>query len=152
ADRVVDPALIALALTPPDAAYVAAMEPLLDADGVVIARAFLMRELGTELRESFERVCRERRVRAAYAPSVDQTGLRKLVNVCLHCVGCVDDPAARALAVAHYDSADNMTDTFAALVALRDGVSAERDALFARFETRWRDEPLVLDKWFALEA
>ena len=45
-----------------------------------------------------------------------------------------------------------MTDTFAALVALKDGATPERDALFARFEERWRDEPLVLDKWFALEA
>ena len=35
---------------------------------------------------------------------------------------------------------------------MKDGVNAERDALFARFEARWRDEPLVLDKWFALEA
>ncbi|HKP67408.1 MAG TPA: aminopeptidase N C-terminal domain-containing protein, partial [Casimicrobiaceae bacterium] len=53
---------------------------------------------------------------------------------------------------AHFDASDNMTDTFAALAALKDGVNAERDALFSRFEARWRDEPLVLDKWFALEA
>ena len=45
-------------------------------------------------------------------------------------------PAARALAVAHFDAADNMTDTFAALAALKDGVYAERDALFARFEAQ----------------
>ncbi len=45
-----------------------------------------------------------------------------------------------------------MTDSIAALAALTDGVSPERDALFARFEAKWRDEPLVLDKWFALEA
>jgi aminopeptidase N len=45
-----------------------------------------------------------------------------------------------------------MTDTVAALSALKDGVSAERDDLFARFEAKWRDEPLVLDKWFTLEA
>ena len=152
ADRVSDPALIALALTPPDASYVAAMEPVLDAEGVVDARTFLVRELALALRGEFERVYRERRVHAAYAPSNDQTGARKLVNTCLRYLACLDDAPARALAVAHYDSADNMTDTFGALVALKDGVSAERDDLFARFEARWRDEPLVLDKWFALEA
>ena len=27
-----------------------------------------------------------------------------------------------------------------------------RDALFARFEAKWRDEPLALDKWFELQA
>ncbi|MCC6196708.1 MAG: aminopeptidase N, partial [Burkholderiales bacterium] len=152
ADRVSDPALIAMALMPPDASYVAAMESVLDAEGVVRARAFLMRELGAALREGFERTYRERRVRAPYAPTNDQTGARKLANVCLRYLGSVDDRSARHMAVAHFDSADNMTDTFAALAALKDGVSVERDDLFARFEVRWRDEPLVLDKWFALEA
>jgi aminopeptidase N len=152
ADRVSDPAFIALALAPPDASYVASMETVLDADGVVAARAFLLRELATALRVQFDRAYHDRRVRASYAPSNDQTGSRKLANMCLRYLGCVDDPTARALAVVHYDSSDNMTDTFAALVALKDGATPERDALFARFEDRWREEPLVLDKWFALEA
>jgi aminopeptidase N len=125
---------------------------VLDAEGVVAARTFLMRELGTRLRAQFDRVYHERRVRASYAPTNDQTGARRLVNMCLRYVAAVDDPSARAIAVAHFDASDNMTDTFAALAALKDGVNAERDALFARFEARWRDEPLVLDKWFALEA
>ena len=152
ADRASDPALIALALMPPDAAYVAAQEEILDAEGVTAARLFLVRAIGTSLRESFERVHRERRVRAPYAPSNDQTGARRLANMCLRYLAAIDDPSARAIAVAHFDSSDNMTDTFAALAALKDGVNVERDTLFARFESRWRDEPLVLDKWFALEA
>jgi aminopeptidase N len=152
ADHVSDPALIALALTPPDPSYVAALEPLLDADGVVAARTFIIRELATALRPAFERAYRERRVKAPYAPSQDQIGARRLANVCLRYLGAIDDAKARAIAVAHYDGADNMTDSFAALVALRDGVNAERDALYARFEARWREEALVLDKWFALEA
>jgi len=151
-DRVSDPALIALALMPPDAAYVAAQEPVVDPEGVTAARAFLKRALGTALRESFERVYGERRVRAPYAPSNDQTGARKLANMCLRYLAAIDDPSARAIAVAHFDTSDNMTDTFAALAALKDGANDERDELFARFEARWRDEPLVLDKWFALEA
>jgi aminopeptidase N len=152
ADRASDPALIALALMPPDAAYVAAQEPILDAEGVSAARAYLCQALGDSLRDAFERTYRERRVRAPYAPSNDQTGSRRLANTCLRYLAAVDDPDARAIAVAHFDASDNMTDTFAALSALKDGANADRDALFARFESRWRDEPLVLDKWFALEA
>ncbi|MFO1415117.1 MAG: aminopeptidase N [Burkholderiales bacterium] len=152
ADHASDPALLALALVPPSPAYVAALQPVLDVDGVVAASTFIMREIAVALRGELERVYRERRVHGPYAPTPDQTGSRKLANTCLAYLGRIDDPAARALAVAHYDGADNMTDTIAALSALRDSMSAERDALFARFEARWRDEPLVLDKWFGLQA
>jgi aminopeptidase N len=152
ADRASDPALLALALTPPSPSYVSALQPVIDVDGVDAALRFIVRSLADALRSEFERVYRERRVHGPYAPTPDQTGSRKLANTCLGYLGRLDDAPARALAVAHYDAADNMTDTFGALAALRDSVTPERDALYGRFEVRWRDEPLVLDKWFALEA
>ena len=116
------------------------------------ASEFVVRSLAKALRAEFERTYRERRVGAPYAPAPDQTGSRKLANACLRYLASAGDAAGRALCVAHYDAADNMTDTFGALSALKDGDSPEREALFARFEAKWRDEPLVLDKWFSLEA
>ena len=73
-------------------------------------------------------------------------------NRCLAYLGTHDDDAVRALAVAQYDGADNMTDAIAALAAINHSRAPEREALFARFEAKWHDEPLVLDKWFALQA
>ena len=69
ADRASDPALIALALTPPDRGYVAALEPVLDVDGVVAARTFVMRELGARLARAVRECLSRARVRAPYAPT-----------------------------------------------------------------------------------
>ena len=151
-DRAGDPALIALALTPPDSGYVAALVETIDVDGVDAARAFLVGELARVLRHEFEDVYARHRVTAPYAPTPEQTGARKLANACLRYLCAADNGEARATAVAQFDAADNMTDTVAALAAVKDGDSPERKSLFERFEARWHDEPLVLDKWFALEA
>ena len=151
-DAASDPALLALALSPPDVAYLVALETPYDVDGVVAAREFVVRELAARLRDRFERVYDAHRARAPYAPTRAQGASRRLRNVALRYLGALDDAPAHALAVAQFDTADNMTDSIAALAALADSRSAARDDLFARFEARWRDEPLVLDKWFALEA
>jgi len=45
-----------------------------------------------------------------------------------------------------------MTDAIAALAAINHSAAPERAELFARFEAKWHDEPLVLDKWFAVQA
>jgi aminopeptidase N len=152
ADHTGDPALLALALTLPDAGYVAALDDVIDVDGIAAAHRFLRRELALQLRDAFTHRFEARRVRAPYAPTPDQTGARKLASTCLAYLGAIDDDASSALAVAHFDAADNMTDSMGALDALRDTTSAAREQLFARFEDKWRDEPLVLDKWFSLEA
>jgi aminopeptidase N len=151
-DRASDPAFIALALALPDPAYVSALDATIDVDGVEAARLFLQREIAHALRSDLERVYGERRVRAPYAATPDQTGARRLANVCLQYLCAGDNSAGVALAVAQFRTADNMTDFIAAMAALSDGMSRDRDAVFAQFEARWRDEPLVLDKWFTLEA
>jgi aminopeptidase N len=151
-DRASDPALIALALAMPDPGCVGALEASIDVDGIDAARTFAQRAIADALRADFARVHAERRVRAPYATTPGQTGARRLANVCLRYLCAGDDAAGIALAVAQFETADNMTDSIAALAALSDGTSSERDAVFAQFEARWRDEPLVLDKWFALEA
>ncbi|HET9046108.1 MAG TPA: aminopeptidase N, partial [Casimicrobiaceae bacterium] len=147
-----DPAEIALGLALPDPGYVAALEPVIDVDGVSVAHAFLQRELARRQRSAFEAVETRVRPREPYAITPAQAGARSLANVCLRYLGTQDDRAARALIAERFERADNMTDTIAALGALKDTMSPERDRLFAHFEAKWRDEPLVLDKWFALEA
>ncbi len=152
ADRDSDPAELALALTLPDPGYVAALEPVLDADGVSAAHAFLLRELARRHRVGLEDAHARIRPREPYSPLPAQVAARSFANVCLRYLGAIDDRVARNTVASHYERADNMTDTIAALSALRDSSSPERERLFAHFESRWRDEPLVLDKWFALEA
>ncbi len=152
ADQGSDPALLALALTPPDPAYVASLEPTIDVDGTFEALGHVKSALAHELRPDFERVYAARRIHGPYAPTPDQTGSRKLANLCLRYLGALDDDDAHARVQAHFDAADNMTDSIAALAALRDAHAPERDLLFARFEEKWRDEPLVLDKWFSIQA
>ena len=63
-----------------------------------------------------------------------------------------DDEAAAGLADAHYRTATNMTDMIAGLAALTRMNSPLRDAAFAHFHDRFRNDPLVLDKWMSLQA
>ena len=59
---------------------------------------------------------------------------------------------ARALALKQFDKADNMTDRMAALVALANSTAPERESLLQRFYSEWKHEPLVVDKWLAVQA
>ncbi|HSQ82972.1 MAG TPA: aminopeptidase N [Casimicrobiaceae bacterium] len=152
ADTQSDPALVALALTLPDPAYVAALEPMLDVDGIMSGWHYVRRTLAAVHREAFESCYARHRQRGSYAATPAQTGPRSLANLALFYLGALDDATARALVLAHYDGATNMTDALGALGALRDSEADMREALYARFEARWRHEPLVLDKWFALQA
>ncbi|QSX32161.1 aminopeptidase N [Shewanella avicenniae] len=57
-----------------------------------------------------------------------------------------------ALIQAQFDSAVGMTDSLAALSAAVAGDASCRDELLQQFGTQWQDTPLVMDKWFMLQA
>src|SRR5207248_2926317 len=63
-----------------------------------------------------------------------------------------DDGLIAALAADQYRSADNMTDRMAAISTLSLHDVPERSAALEDFYRRFQDDPLVIDKWFSLQA
>ncbi len=147
-----DPALRALAIAPPDFGYVAEQQSTIDVDAIHHAREFLRREIASRLREEFTATYRAHRPGEPYRLNQKDIARRALANACLAYLGVLDDEHARALALDQFRQADNMTDTQAALVALNDSAGPERTAALVAFYNRWQHDPLVLDKWLALQS
>jgi aminopeptidase N len=79
-------------------------------------------------------------------------GRRALRNACLAYLVANGDHDFVNMAKAQFDAGRNMTDVLAALSVLSAVDCAERTAALARFHAMWRDDALVLDKWFAIQA
>ena len=87
-----------------------------------------------------------------YSPDPESTGKRALRGAVLDLLLATKERAEIDRAVRHYREASNMTDAITALALLAEiGGEAGEEAL-AHFYARWQDEPLVLDKWFAVQA
>jgi aminopeptidase N len=83
----------------------------------------------------------------AYQPDADQSGKRSLANSILSLITRSD---GGKLAQTQYDHASNMTQQLAALANLiRAGIG---DAALASFEAQWKEDRLVMDKWFGLQV
>jgi aminopeptidase N len=75
-----------------------------------------------------------------------------LRNATLRYLTVKDDEKAAELADVHYRAATNMTEATAGLAALARMRDPRRDSAFAHFHDRYRNDPLVLDKWMSLQA
>jgi aminopeptidase N len=64
----------------------------------------------------------------------------------------IDDSTARALTFLEFRRAQNMTDSMATLACLANSAGAERERALAMFQEKWKDEALVMDKWFRVQA
>jgi len=151
-DRTSDPALLALALRPPRLSILADRQTPIDIEALHRVRTATMAALARELAAEFEDTYAAHRSAGAYSPDPAEVARRSLKNVCLAYLTARDNAASHALALAQFDAADNMTDAIAALASLNDTSAEARGIALARFESRWRDNPLVMDKWLALQA
>jgi aminopeptidase N len=64
----------------------------------------------------------------------------------------LDEPEARALCMKQFEDADNMTDALAALALLANCDCPERERALDAFYAKWKDEPLVVDKWLGVQS
>lgn len=77
-------------------------------------------------------------------------GKRALRNQCLQFLAHTDK--GNTLVKAHYEAANNMTDTIAAMSAANSAQLECREELMADYSDKWKHDGLVMDKWFALQG
>ena len=73
-------------------------------------------------------------------------------NLSLAYLVSLGDAEVLALCARQAREAQTMTEVQGALTALCETDSPDRQAVLDAFYARWKDEPLVMDKWFAVQA
>ncbi|MCB1382619.1 MAG: DUF3458 domain-containing protein, partial [Notoacmeibacter sp.] len=152
ANETLEPAYRALALALPGEADIAReIGEDVDPDAIRSARDALTRAIGTAHAPAFEAAWTALTDTGPYVPDGESAGRRALRLALLWylaAAGRID------LAKRHHDEAGNMTDLAGALSVLASTApdsGATADAL-AAFEARFRDDHLVMDKWFSIQA
>ena len=146
-----DPAFKGEAILLPSETLIAERMDVVDPDAIHAAREDLRQAIGGALGDDLLAV---HRLGGAVGSdlSPNAKGIRRLRTVALGLIAAADDAQAAALAKTQFDSADNMTDRQGALGVLVSLDAPERQAALDAFYERFHDDPLVLDKWFALQA
>jgi aminopeptidase N len=153
ADPALEPAFIALALTPPSEPDIAReIARDVDPDAVHAARRHVRAAIGGRLGAALTNTYRHMMTPGPYRPDAESAGRRALKNVCLGLLTATGDDDAIKLALAQYTGADNMTDRMAALDILSLHDRPERTQALEDFYQRYADDPLIIDKWLALQA
>ena len=147
-----DPAFAAEMLALPAETYIAEQMAVVDPDAIHAAREEVRRRLAVELKDGLLGIYRDHAVPGPYSPDALSAGRRALRNAALGFLMHLDEPRVRSLCLAQLDTADNMTDAFAALAQLANCDCPERQPALDAFYRRWKNEPLVVDKWLAVQS
>lgn len=148
-----DPAYQAWLLTLPSEKVVQSLLPEVHPQALVQARRLLRQRIAQQLAPQWAALYQQHHVQRPYAPDPVHMGQRSLKNLCLQYLLVAEHPQATQWAHTQYEQANNMTDRMGALSALVPyGPAAVAKACLDDFYRRFEDNPLVLDKWFSLQA
>jgi aminopeptidase N len=143
-----DAALTALLLRPPDAAELLRTDPGGDPEVQHQARAALLASLAGALEPELLRLLHAPEPRT---PDPAEAGVRALRVAAMELLAAL--PGREGLLLDLFSSAHTMTCQLGALEALGAQETGEGfDAALSRFAARWGERPLVMDKWFAVQA
>ncbi|KAG8382213.1 hypothetical protein BUALT_Bualt05G0053300 [Buddleja alternifolia] len=147
-----DKEFIAKAITLPAEGEIMDMMEVADPDAVHAVRTFTRKQLATELKQELLNTVKNNRSTQKYEFDHPNMARRALKNIALAYLGSLEDAEITELALREYRTATNMTDQFAALVALDQKPSKVRDEVLADFYNKWQHDFLVVNKWFSLQA
>jgi aminopeptidase N len=145
-----DPAFAALALRVPDLNELILGATLPDPEKLFAARETLRRTIATSHRARLEAIAGAKGEQP-FSPSADAAGRRALKSAALDLLASLGPDEAPVFSRA-FENATSMTEAAAALDALGQSNSGAFDDALEQFYRRWRENPLVIDKWFAVQA
>jgi aminopeptidase N len=151
-DQSADNAFKALLLgLPTEADLVMAMQPA-DPAALHEARDLLRARIAVHLRDQLGDLHTTLQEAGEFSADAEAAGRRALRNAALDMLSA--DPHADNLqrAVGHFEAAANMTDLIAGLNALLNFGGEPLEQALAGFYARFEREPLVIDKWFGVQA
>jgi aminopeptidase N len=143
---------IAEMLVLPGETYLSQQMAVIDPEAIHDAREALRRDFATQCRNALVATYRDNTTDGPYTPDPLSASRRRLRTVALAYLCALEEDETAALALYQHRTADNMTDQMGALGALNDRAGTAREEALAEFYDRWKDDPLVVDKWFALQA
>lgn len=154
-DNTLDPALRELTLTLPNEMMIAENMVEIDPQSIQIAKQFMQQKLASSLETEWLMTYKNNQTPGSYHPTPQDAGKRALKNRALNYLLHTKKDYSQ-LAIDQYNQANNMTDRLAALTHLvHSGVtlkSSQAHALLDHFYHEFKQEALVIDKWFSLQA
>jgi aminopeptidase N len=147
-----DKALLARALSLPAIGVIAQTLEVIDPAAIDQARTTILKAIKREHKEALAKLYDANANTGEFTITPAAMGRRALQNTVLEILTVSNGTGCAARAKAHYDGADNMTDRVAALACLSDSTKPERDEVFSDFYEKFKNYPLVVDKWFSLQA
>ena len=151
-DAAADPAFAAQALVLPGEAYLATQMDVVDPAAIHAVREEARRALATALRPRWLATYRANAGNEPFSVDAAAIGRRALKNLSLAYLMALADDEALGLCLGQFHGGHAMTDVIAALQFLADTDAPERPDALSAFHERWKGEPLVIDKWFTVQA
>jgi aminopeptidase N len=125
---------------------------VIDPDALFVAREFMRGALAEEHRDALRKIYEQGTEAGPYSSDKESIHGRRLKNCALAYWMSLGGEDAVAAAAKQFAEGDNMTDVEAALSVLVDSDSEERDRSLTSFYERWQEDPLLVDKWFSIQA
>ncbi len=151
-DAATDKALLARALSLPEISVIAQNQAVIDPAAIDQARTSILTQIKRAHKDALAKLYDANTDTGVFSISPQAMGKRALRNVLLELLTATKGTGCAARAKAHYFNANNMTDRVAALSSLADSQQPERHEVFEHFYQTYKQYPLVVDKWFKLQA
>lgn len=152
-DPDIPPSERTMLLTLPDEKYLLDQMEEGEPEGIYSVRRSLKQRLAQTCAEKFLETYHD--LAAGHPPYLynpEEVGKRALKNLCLDYLLTGDCESYANLAIHHYETSNSMTDRLAAVVRLVHEDHASSVGILDDFQKRWHHDPLVMDKWFSIQA